>query len=156
MTTGRVSIAPAGEPEDGDGWQAVGTLTSDDWHAPTLCREPPWWQNDLDAVASPGVIRFDATANVDLDALRAMFGSGSVAHPAGHRPTHRVEVDYIAPGSAGPPPRKRKGLTGKAYRAARRAHQRRRKAARRGLLPPRMMRIVMPHAHVDARTVTRD
>lgn len=70
------------------------------------------------------------------------------------RPSHRVEVDYVREvPTLGPAPMKRRGLTGKRYRAARRAHRRERQSWVRAGRPMMkvLTRVVVPHVVVSAR-----
>lgn len=87
-------------------------------------------------------------ADMNPDAMALLFGAPPV------RPTHSVDLTYVehVP-TLRPAPRKRRGLTGKRYRIARRAHARARRAWVRAGSPTVAMhrRIVIPRAHVEVR-----
>lgn len=90
----------------------------------------------------------DTTLGVDLSEAQryAIFGTLDRLRP---RPAYSVTVDSVE-SPLGPAPRKRRGLTGKRYRIARRRHARRGRDYRRGLIPSLHVRRHIPYALASA------
>ena len=145
MTTGpgRFSVAPVGTPADPDGpWYDLGTM---------LEPSSPWLdQADTDE-APPGIMSsFDAAATVTLGYDASRIDPDLYALIIGDQPpaaTHRLEWVQAVPGDP-VPPRKRRGLTGKAYRAARRAYAREHRAWVRAGRPDNHVRYIAPRVRI--------
>lgn len=147
---GRAYVAPAGT----DDWQEVGVCTGP---LRTLPADSPWLDqgDEPPLTRRPLTIDFGPLSDADADVLTGAFGARAHARPIPLPPSpeFRVEaVRLVSPVAAAPV--KRKGLTGKAYRAARRRHGRQVKAWRRAGSPMRQVRTVIPRAVVtDVRPI---
>ena len=121
----------------GEGWTAVGSVDSDA-PPPTLGR------------LSTETVTFE-TGPIS-DSVRSLL-TGDMRLSEVAKATHSVEISYESEpyAVAAPGPRKRRGLTGKRYRQARRAYARlRRDWIRRGS-PMSHNRVVIPRARVGER-----
>lgn len=94
----------------------------------------------------PTVLDFPVQSNIDLQIMGALVRKGAAA--AG-RASHSLSITAAhCPIDA---PRKRRGLTGKRYRIARRRYAREMRQWRRDGSPMAVRVIYVPHAHIVAR-----